>query len=524
MKKIAHKFNNFKKKLIPLISLSFNFKKKLIPLISLSFLKKNYKINKFFTKKPKFKISNFNKYLIFLISLLFLYLFYLSLPSLYDKGRLQKDLSNKLLSEFNLNFSLSSDIQYLILPYPHILIKNVKIYNNSLSSPKELIQIKKLKVFISQKNLFDEEKVEITKILIEDANFLIQKDNLKFYKNFLNNKFSKKKVDIKKSNFFYKNNNNETILIFSTLDSKLFYYEKKLFNYMQMHGKIFKIPFNLTWTKNFDDKVNSITSFNAKKLKLAIKNKSFFKDEKYSGKNSLVIKNSKLITDYQIHDNLIIFQSENLKLINNKLNYNGEISIKPFNLKLDINLDTINIKEILNFTIVFKELLKTNLLFNQNLSSQISIKSDKITKNKLFDSLKILLNFDNGKIDLNNSYLISKKIGSFKLNNSIFELDNEEIIFKGSFNFNIKNKNNFFKIFQIPKKNRKFVRNIFFNIEMNFFKDELKISNFKINDHEVILSDEVRNALEFYNDENLKIKNWIDLKKITNKIFESYVG
>ena len=66
--------------------------------------------------------------------------------------------------------------------------------------------------------------------------------------------------------------------------------------------------------------------------------------------------------------------------------------------------------------------------------------------------------------------------------------------------------------------------NIFFDVDMNFFKDELKISNFKINDNEVILSDEVRNALEFYNDENLKIKNWIDLKKITNKIFESYVG
>ena len=293
---------------------------------------------------------------------------------------------------------------------------------------------------------------------------------------------------------------------------------------MIMNGKIFKIPFDLTWIKNFDNEASSTISFNAKKLKLAIKNKSFFKDGKHSGKNKSVIKNSKLITGYQIQDNLIIFQSENLKLINNKLNYNGEISIKPFNLKLDINFDTINIKEISNFAIFFKELLKTNLLFNQNLSSQISISSDKITKNKLFDYLKILLNFNNGNIDLNNSYLISKKIGSFKLNNSIFELDNEEIIFKGSFNFNIKNKDNFFKIFQIPKKNRKFLRDIFFDIEMNFFKDELKINNFKINDKKVILSDEVRNSLEFYNDENLKIKNWIDLKNITNKIFENYPG
>ena len=138
-------------------------KKKLISSVSLSFLKNNYKINKIFTKKSKFKVSNFNKYLILLISTLFIYLFYLSLPSLYDKGRLQKDLSNKLLNEFNINFSLSSDIRYSILPYPHILIKNVKIFNNSLSSPKELSQIKKLKVFISQKNLSNVGKIEVNK-------------------------------------------------------------------------------------------------------------------------------------------------------------------------------------------------------------------------------------------------------------------------------------------------------------------------------------------------------------------------
>ena len=56
-------------------------------------------------KNIKFKISNFNKYLILFISLLFLYLFYLSIPSLYNKGSLQNDLSNKLKSEFKINFN-----------------------------------------------------------------------------------------------------------------------------------------------------------------------------------------------------------------------------------------------------------------------------------------------------------------------------------------------------------------------------------------------------------------------------------
>ena len=80
-------------------------------------------------KNIKIKISNFNKYLILSITLLFLYLFYLSIPALYNKETLQKDLTKKLLNDFNINISLSSDIKYLILPSPHVLVRNVKIFD-----------------------------------------------------------------------------------------------------------------------------------------------------------------------------------------------------------------------------------------------------------------------------------------------------------------------------------------------------------------------------------------------------------
>ena len=104
----------------------------------------NYFIDQFKKlKKFKFKkISNFSLSIILFISLLFLYLFYLSIPSLYDKGSLQKDLSSKLINEFNINFSISSEINYSILPSPHILIKNAKIFNDDVNNPKVIVQIK----------------------------------------------------------------------------------------------------------------------------------------------------------------------------------------------------------------------------------------------------------------------------------------------------------------------------------------------------------------------------------------------
>jgi len=101
----------------------------------------------------KFKnISSFNRYLIFLITILFLYLFFLSIPSLYDIGKIQIKLNKTINKEYNVNISLSSKITYNILPKPHFIIENVKIYTNDLESPTELGQIKKLRVFISQRN------------------------------------------------------------------------------------------------------------------------------------------------------------------------------------------------------------------------------------------------------------------------------------------------------------------------------------------------------------------------------------
>ena len=98
-----------------------------------------------------FIISNFNKFLIAAISLLFLYLFYASIPSLYDKVWVQNYIEDKLIKEFKINFSISSDITYNILPTPHFLIKNSKILRSNIEKPTILSDIKNLKIFISKK-------------------------------------------------------------------------------------------------------------------------------------------------------------------------------------------------------------------------------------------------------------------------------------------------------------------------------------------------------------------------------------
>ena len=56
-----------------------------------------------------FKISTFSKYIITVISVIFVYLFYLLIPLLYDKNWVQNKIASKLSTEFNINLGNSFD-------------------------------------------------------------------------------------------------------------------------------------------------------------------------------------------------------------------------------------------------------------------------------------------------------------------------------------------------------------------------------------------------------------------------------
>ena len=127
------------------------------------------KTNYFFGKYTA--TINLNKLIIGFIFSMFIYLFYLSIPNLYEKTWVQNTIENKLIEEYKIDFSVSADITYHILPSPHFLIKDAKIFTNNMGEKNELSEIKKLKIFISKKYLFDKKKLKINKVAIHDANF-----------------------------------------------------------------------------------------------------------------------------------------------------------------------------------------------------------------------------------------------------------------------------------------------------------------------------------------------------------------
>ena len=500
---------------------------KLIFLIKKTALKNSNKTNNIFNKskskfRSKLKVSNFNIYLIGLITILFIYLFYLTIPALYNKSWVQNTIESKLLDEFKINFSISSEINYEILPSPHFTIKNAKILNDDPENPKELSEIKELKVFIYQKNLFNKNNLTIKKVLIKNANFLVQKNDFNFFDRLFNKKFSKKEILIKKSNLFFKDINQKTLSIIKMSNLHLFYDNSKLLNMIYLKGEVFKIPFKLKFNK---DLINNENNFllNSKKYKIKIKNKTNYKKKIVNGLNDLSILNSRLITDYKLKKNFLSFKSFNSQISNNKIKYNGKLNLNPFDLTLDISSQKINLMKLFNTNSLLFEFIKSGKLFHDNLNVAISFSSPDISNNKIFDSLKVNLNAINGEINFDSSYILSNKIGLLKSYSNELILNKDNLIFNGDFNLDIKNSDYFFSFFQTSKKYRKPIKNISFNLTFNFFKNRFKINNFKIDNKKP--GDEIEGVLNNFNlSEDQQIGNLIIFKNLVNNLFSIYSG
>ena len=283
-------------------SLSTTFKKTLLFIIRLKFI-----------KSSKVDISVFNRYLITLIVILFSYLFYLSIPELYNYEKLQKDLTKKLLKEFNLNAALSADITYKILPGPNFEISNVILSTDSDKKFDDFVQIKKMKIYVFVTKLHKQEELEIKKIVFSQANININKDSFNYLNNFLKKKISSKKIEIKKSKIFFKEKNEDknTLALSSINSTKIFYDQKNNNNKLNIKGTIFNTKYNLNINRNIENLYQTNFDLRFSQLNTNIKN-ILTKDTNnndYSGKTYITFSGSEININYGIRDKIILFNS-----------------------------------------------------------------------------------------------------------------------------------------------------------------------------------------------------------------------
>ena len=458
----------------------------------------------------KFHVSNFSKYIIAVIVVLFIYIFYLSIPLLYDKNWVQNKIVTELSDEFNINLSNSFDISYRILPKPHYLIKDTKITS---------AEIKGLTVYISQNNFFNKDSIRINEVVIEEANFSLLKDNFKtFYKN-SENKFTKKKIKINNSNIFFKDSLNEVISIIKISNAFLFFDEKNLFNLFDLKGEIFNIPFELNYQNTLD--LQKQIEIKAPDLQLKVINYFFKKDDNLSsGINNISILSSNINTKYNIKDQIVIFQSDGSRVYDSKIDYNGQLAINPFDLNLKINLYNYKISNLFTPNSIINEFIKSGLLFNENISVHTLVNIESTKKDEIFNKAKLELRVLNGKISFDKSIFINNNIGLIEVSNSDLFLENDRLILTSNLSIDIKDVDGLFSLLNTNKKSRKDIKNIKLNIIYDFLSNQIKFKNIRLNDNDV--NSQFNNIAEGFIDINSN--NLTKSRKLLNELINLYDG
>ncbi len=498
MKKIVQNFNNF---------------------VSKTIFKVQNKTNSNL-KKSNIKISNFSKYFIILFTSVFVYLFYLLVPLLYDKNWVQNTIENKLINEFKINLSSSADIIYRILPAPHFAIKDSKILVNEIKESKSIAEIKDLKIFLSQKNFFDKEKMNIKKVVIKDANFSLIRNDLKMIDEFSNENFSDKRIKVSNSKIFFKDNLDQIITIIKIKKAHLFFDNEKLINFFELQGEIFAIPFIFDFSSQNESKILREINFKAKSLQLDISNQSLKdKNQSISGKNIISFINSSVNSEYYIEDNLVFFKSGESKIKNLNPSYEGKLSINPFDLELDIDLGNFEILRLLNVNSILNEFIKSGLLSNDNISVKISAKA-KSKLNRIFQNTEIKFNIVNGRINFNNTKLINDKIGSLVLKNSNLFVKENKLFLNTDLLIEVKNLDNLFSFLNTSKSSRKPIKKVLVNLDFDFLSNQIKFNNVRVDNNKV--DEQFLRIMTGFNDNNLN--NITKGRRLINELLDIYEG
>ena len=475
-------------------------------------------------KKINFNFRYNHKIGIFtLSSLFFLYLLYLSIPSLYNTGRVQKVINDKFITDFNLNISLSTDISYRILPQPHFLIKDAKLFYKKSNLPYEISHIKELKIYISKKNFFNKKNIEILKVELNKSNFFIMKNDFIFFEKYFNKKFSEKEIVIKKSKFFLNDDNKNIIFIYTINKSKINFDLDNDTNYLSTKGEIYKIPVKLNWTKNFTTK-KKIMKLSTKKLSIDLLNEGNFIDGKYEYENVLDLFSSRLKTKYKILDQSLVFKSEKSLIKSTPINYNGIINFKPFNFKINIDTKKLDFSHLWKNIYLLNELIITELLLNQNLYGNILISSEKITKLKNFNNASLNINFKESEINFDNTKIYSDKLGELEVYDSTLKSIKGVAILSAKLKFKIKNQDFFNKIFLIPKKNRKKIKNIIFDTSFQLEDNSINIDgvSFEENKNKIKNFDSIDEIIETNKRYKYDYLNPILFRKFIKEIIINY--
>ena len=173
---------------------------------------------------------------------------------------------------------------------------------------------------------------------------------------------------------------------------------------------------------------------------------------------------------------------------------------------------------------MLNEIFSQEFLLNENFNGKLAIKSKNLNNGSFFNEILINSNYVGDKIELSNSRLSNKKIGSLNLDFGNIYLEENDIFFKGKFSFEIFDKNRFYRKFLVSKKNQKDLEKVYFGLIYNLSNFDTKIFFISLNKVKPEMNDNLDNLIYSFNNNSITVNNWISLRSFINKILSSYPG
>tara|TARA_E500000178_G_C17024517_1_gene757289 strand:- start:432 stop:2015 length:1584 start_codon:yes stop_codon:yes gene_type:complete len=473
-----------------------------------SFFNKFKEIKKYNQSKKIFNVFEYKKSLILVIIFLFFSTYFI-LPSFYNKDEIENLLKNQMLNKYELDLSFNEKIGYSLLPKPFFYTKNLDIIHKE----KILSNSDYVKFYISFSNLFSLKKIKVQDIVFKNTEFEINAGNINFFKKTLNNPEKLNKVFFKKSKFFYRDKESELLFLSKIDNLKFFYDEKNKLQKVKSFFEIFNIPFRLNISKDINSE-NKNLKLTSKKIRLNIETSIEHNNSEISGSFLIEIINKNNSFNYTIKNNTLNFFS-------NDKNFDGKLNFKPFYFSSNLNFDYINQRKIFQKESLLLDLFNSELLNNPNLSASVNIFIKKIDKFEYLEDYSLKLEFDDGRIFINN--FDAKWNKSVSINSNDIEFINNEdgkrLI--GEIIFNFDDIEKFFRYFQIKRNYRNVFDKIKADINYDFVSDKLIINNLKIDEKSYKILDEL---IESTNKEEMNLFNKVIFRNFVKKFFQAYAG
>jgi len=355
--------------------------------------------------------------------------------------------------------------------------------------------------------------MNIQDVVIKKAKFNFFKEDFKNLTVFFNKKINEKKITILSSNIFLKDDDEDIYSIISIDKSQTIYDDIEFDNNLDVDGEIFNNSFKLNLKNNFlAGKLHFDLIFN--NLNKRFINKTNFKNKKKEGIISFFDSRKKYDTVYTFDGGELNFLSN--EKIGERPFYSGVVNFSPFSSKLEINLKSIDLKNLISDESLFLEILKSNLFVNENLNFNIEVRSKNISDHRKLKDLNLNINYENQLLNFNKSNFVLKDILKINLIESKF-VNSKKQYFYGKFEISIFDHMNLYKFFQTKKKFRKKINSIYVTIKYDLLKNDLILEELAIDDKS---NEKINNFIKQYNQDNVLIRNKVDLRNLFNSFIE----